>query len=271
MKHDFKYPASGMIDIELVGAGGTGSHVFAALCDIAMTLPKVNDFHLNVRVWDGDTVSESNLGRQRFYPCDVGRNKAEVLVHRANAFLGLNFEAAPEPLSVKYGRLGAEYTPRIVIGCVDSAAARRIIADTSIGSNSYWLDCGNQQHTGQVILGQPRSPSWKDAYGRLPTVMELFPALGDEAIEEAGGPSCSVAEAIARQDLFINRSVATAAGELLWALLRHGEINYHGRFLNTRLGTATKLKIDPQEWKRFGFKGPRKPPTRKPKKILVAV
>jgi len=271
MNHTFKQPRDGKVLVDLVGAGGTGSHLFAALCDVALTLPKISHMQLQVRVWDPDTVSEANLGRQRFYPSDVGQNKAEILVHRANAFLGLDFEARAEPLSTKYGDTTS--SSRIVIGCVDTAASRRDI-HKYISNHSYlpyWLDCGNQQSTGQVILGQPiPDPVRCDFYGRLPTVLELFPALQNPKLKEDNQPSCSVAEAIAKQDLFVNRAVASAAGEMLWTLLRHGEIGYCGRFLNSRLGVSTKLRIDPAEWKRFGHRGKRKPPLRTPKAVAVA-
>ena len=44
---------------------------------------------LEVILADGDTVSESNLVRQSFYPSDVGLNKTEVLINRLNLSCGL--------------------------------------------------------------------------------------------------------------------------------------------------------------------------------------
>lgn len=262
LTHHFRYPRDGVTQVELIGAGATGSHLFSALCDIALTLPQIMDHRITVRVWDGDTVSQANLGRQRFYSADIGRNKAEVLVQRANSFLGLDFVAAPQFLTERYGAFGHDYTSRIIVGCVDTARARRVIEHLCVGDQTYWLDCGNKATVGQAILGQAKPQYGTDTYGRLPSVMDLFPILRDPSQPEDDEPSCSVAEAIAKQDLFINRAVATAAGEMLWALLKYGQLNYHGRFINSKQGTSTKLKIDPQEWKRFGFKGARRPSTR---------
>ncbi|MFM7460933.1 MAG: PRTRC system ThiF family protein, partial [Burkholderiales bacterium] len=254
------------VGIHLVGVGGTGSHVLSGLVDIAMTLPQVTGKTLNVTVWDGDTVSTANLGRQRFYPADVGRNKAEVLVQRINAYCGMSFKARPTRLeATSLGGYGYHTRKGIVIGCVDSAAARRTIGGfAQCNRIAYWLDCGNTPFTAQVVLGQPLDAHRVyDQYGRLPTVLELFPQLTDTTIPEDDQPSCSVAEAIKKQDLTVNRASAQAAIEILWTLLRQGSISYSAKFVNTRSGQVSTLRVDPKAWRRFGHVGKRKPPTRK--------
>lgn len=65
-----------------------------------------------------------------------------MLVNRLNCFFGLNWEANPNRASG-----GAA---DILIGCVDTIAARRTLAAFSY---AYWLDLGNSATTGQVILG----------------------------------------------------------------------------------------------------------------------
>ena len=45
------------------------------------------------------------------------------------------------------------------------------------------------------------------------------------------GPSCSLAEALEKQDLFINSTLAQLGCNLLWKMFRHGMIEYHGLYL----------------------------------------
>ena len=69
------------ISIDVIGAGGTGSYLLSYLAQIHYLLRMVggNDNPFDVTVWDRDTVSETNVGRQNFWPMDIGLPKAEVL------------------------------------------------------------------------------------------------------------------------------------------------------------------------------------------------
>ena len=59
----------------------------------------------------------------------------------------------------------------------------------------------------------------------------------------AATPSCSLAGALARQDLFINQAVSTYALNLLWQLLRHWSINRNGGFLNLATGSTRPIPL----------------------------
>ena len=159
----------------------------------------------------------------------------------------------------------------IVVGCVDTAKARReilsICTDGGRLQPYYWLDLGNNERKGQVILGQKpkgkRSPGAGVAksFGRpmtakeraddeawqklktLPTVMDLFPELRNRRRKVDNTPSCSLAQALERQDLFINQSVATFALQLLWQFFRQGGLDIHGYFINLETGRVTPLPI----------------------------
>ena len=50
--------------------------------------------------------------------------------------------------------------------------------------------------------------------------------------EEESGPSCSTAEALNKQDLFINSALAELGSTLLWRMIRQGYIESHGLYLN---------------------------------------
>ena len=122
------------------------------------------------------------------------------------------------------------------------------LLNSSVG---YWLDTGNGAKTGQVVLGEPKNRSNASKKMRLPTVVELFPELMDVNIPEDDAPSCSLAAALEKQDLFVNQSVATAALNLLWCLLREGGVNYHGVFINLNNQQTNTLPVDPIAWQRF--------------------
>ena len=200
---------------------------------------------LHVTAFDNDLVSESNVGRQLYYATDVGQNKADVLVHRVNRGDGLDFESRPERMTDR--SLGHDYD--LVIGCVDSAASRRLIHQSY--NWSLWLDLGNNNTSGQVVLGQP----WrKQPEMRLPTVVDLFPELLDASMPEDDAPSCSLADALHKQELFINQGVSSFALNLLWTLFTHGEIDYSAVFVNLKHAVVSPLQIDPKVWKkRFGY------------------
>lgn len=236
------------VKVALIGCGGNGSQMLTALARLDRAMIACgHPGGLQVTAYDPDNVSEANVGRQLFSPSDIGLNKASLLVHRLNCFYGLNWHAIPD----RFERLGAA---QIVISCVDSAASRRdIFARIKTAPVSYWLDLGNQQRLGQVILGQLHPPaigsvdSRKLSEGleslRLPHVMDLFPELLDPHYEEDDTPSCSLAESLDKQDLFINQALVTWGANLLWRLFRDGEIEHHGYFLNLQDGTVNPLAV----------------------------
>ena len=69
-------------------------------------------------------------------------------------------------------------------------------------------------------------------------MLEYFPELADDSVPEHNAPSCSVAEALERQSLFVNRVVASHALALLFDLLGRGSIGHAGAFLNLASGQA---------------------------------
>lgn len=224
------------VTVNLVGLGGTGSTMLTGLIKIDATLKALGHPGLHVRMWDHDIVAVSNLGRQMFSPADLGHNKALVLAARANRAFGLDWEA--------HGTLYHNQKPaNILITCIDTAAGRLAIAEgmekaglaSPPDKQHYWLDIGNLQKTGQVVLGtvgaisQPKTENKTAA--RLPDIVKMFPQL-KKIKEKDEGPSCSLAEAIKKQDLFINPILAQFAGGLIWKLFREGMIKHHGCYVN---------------------------------------
>lgn len=228
------------ITVDLVGCGGNGSVMLSCLASIDTALRALGRPGIHVTAYDDDEVSEANLGRQLFAAADLYCNKADALVTRFNRIFGTDWKSVPE----KYRH---DPATNIIITCTDNVDSRRYVArnfgkknaETSCGRgdehrNYYWLDLGNAQTYGQAILGsceirQPKSSEY-DTVEQLPHVIEMYGISRKE--EASSGPSCSLAEALEKQDLFINRMVATAAADILWKLLREGHIENHGYFLN---------------------------------------
>lgn len=69
------------IEINLIGAGGTGSKVLTALMEMSHSLTELGHAGLQVRLWDDDIITEANLGRQRFAPSETGLYKSVALMY----------------------------------------------------------------------------------------------------------------------------------------------------------------------------------------------
>lgn len=241
------------VNVTLIGAGGNGSQMLYGLARLHFALTALgHPFGLHVDLFDDDVVSEANISRQLFSPSDLGQSKAITLVHRLNTFYGLNWFAYPERLGSKRNSYPEDAeTPHLLIGCVDSAASRRIIHDFVRKENCWWLDLGNSATSGQVVLGCFEESNENDAVVKPPVVTELYPNLRDARIKEDNAPSCSVQEALTKQDLFINQTVASFALHLLWQWFRKGELDHHGYFINLGLGLVSPLGLDPATWERL--------------------
>jgi len=245
------------ITVNLIGAGGTGSQMLTALARINHALLSLNHPGLAVMVFDDDRVSEANLGRQLFAETEIGQYKSVVLINRINRFFGTNWKAItyrfadgmPDENKVK---------ANLYITCVDTAEARFNISEILYEFDRtqrydrarplYWMDMGNSRDTGQVILStigsikQPESELYRPV-GHLPFITEMFRDQLEQADQSDNTPSCSLAEALTKQDLFINSAVANLGASLLWQLFREGMIVNRGMFLNLRTFITQPLKI----------------------------
>lgn len=230
------------IEVCLIGAGGTGSQVLTALARLSHSLQALGHAGFQVSVWDDDIVNDANRGRQLFAECEVGLSKATALITRCNRFFGTGWKAVNRKFDSQSGNAKAA----IYISCVDTAAARFEIAEVlkaaAGGSHytnipRYWMDFGNGKDTGQVILStigsvkQPKSGQ-SETVGTLPFVTQEFEDLLKQSENDTDAPSCSLAEALEKQDLFINSTLAQMGCSLLWQLFRSGMTTQRGLFLN---------------------------------------
>lgn len=81
------------VTVFVIGAGGTGSQVITNLARMSMALRALGHPGLHVTVFDPDTVSTANIGRQLFSETELGLNKATALVTRINHFFGYSWSA----------------------------------------------------------------------------------------------------------------------------------------------------------------------------------
>lgn len=238
------------IDVTLAGVGGNGSQMLYGLArlDIAMRALG-HPYGLHVTAFDADDVSEANVGRNLWSPADVGQNKAVLAVSRLNAYYGLDFDAWP----VRYD---GESDTRcdLLISCVDSRRSRRVIADlfdADQADAAYWMDLGNTDVLGQVVLGEVANSTSDEA--RLPCITELFPEVADTTIPEVNRHSCSLAMSLASQGLFVNDFTSRMALEILKTLFTRGQLRHHGALVNLDSMRMSPIPISAAAWRRLGY------------------
>lgn len=240
----------------VIGAGGNGSAVLFGLPYLHHALIAWGFANgLNVTVMDADTVSPTNCVRQPFGAADIGQNKATILINRINLFHQLSWHSDETFFSQDApNNTGSSYdnTVDFVISCVDTRAARREMHEAFNNvmgpwrSVRYWLDIGNNASNGQFVLGQPLNCVNRRSKTRLRTVTELFPSIMDTSLGEGPLPSCSAAEALERQEPFVNNVLATSALSMITRLMRYGQIDHQGAFYNAESGRSAPISIDPE-------------------------
>ena len=244
------------VRILVVGAGGTGSAIVMGLPYLHQAMRAWgHPYGLDITLMDGDAVSETNCVRQPFSWSDVGQNKATVLINRINLFWGTKWNAHPTCFDEATLRLNHDRNPDLLIGCVDTRAARGVVERSvtrKLSYVTYWLDLGNNASSGQFVLGQPLNGRNRRKAERLRTVSELYPEIADAAAGEDPLPSCSAVEALERQEPFINQTLAASALAMLARLFRYGKLCYHGGFFNASTGQMSGLSVDPDLWTRIG-------------------
>ena len=251
------YPTN-PITVNLIGGGGTGSKVLTALMEMNHSLIELGHAGLQVRLWDDDIITEANEGRQRFAQCEVGLPKAVALINRANRWSGTNWKAEVQKFERdSLGKIQKNMESAIYISCTDNVKSRFEIANIlnelkdsrGLYRNrpKYWIDTGNNLNTGQALLAtignisQPDSEKY-EAVSHLPYITEEFAELLQRSEIEDDIPSCSLAEAREKQDLYINSTLAQMGCSLLWSLFRNGFTENRGFFLNLKSFHSQPIK-----------------------------
>ena len=168
---------------------------------------------LHVTLFDPDTVTQANIGRQLFSETELGMNKATAAVTRVNRFFGTAWMAESRrypPAGTSKNRDDKPELANIIITCTDNVRSRldlwrflkknREITINNEKTVYYWMDFGNTQTTGQVFIGTVRNKI------KQPVSKEFLPVPGMNVIteevsysvikEKDSGPSCSLVEAL---------------------------------------------------------------------------
>jgi PRTRC genetic system ThiF family protein len=246
------------VTINLIGAGGTGSQVLTALARMNQALIALNHPGLMVRVFDDDKVERSNLARQLFTTAELGLFKSVALINRINRFFGTNWKAETERYDKNTYNQNESAWAIITLSCVDTVSARFEIGENlkvtakNLGNYRnkplYWMDFGNSKDTGQVVLStvstikQPASKKFRTVE-KLPLVTEEYRDLLIQSESADNTPSCSLADALTKQDLFINSTLANLGASLLWQVFREGMLLNRGFFLNLKDFRTQPIKV----------------------------
>lgn len=233
------------ISINLIGGGGTGSQVLTCLARLDVTLRALGHPGLFVQLYDPDTVSETNIGRQLFSESEIGLNKAQCLISRVNNFFGNEWVAISQLYPQTIAEMKREHLANVYITCTDNLQSRLTLWSIlqqiqkmglyDMQKPRYWMDFGNGQAFGQVLIGtispvkQPESKMY-ETVASLKVITEYV--VYSKVKEEDSGPSCSLAEALDKQDLFINSTLAQFGCNILWKMFNNGMIEHNGLFLN---------------------------------------
>lgn len=242
------------VSVNVIGAGGTGSQVVTSLARIDASLKALNHPGLHVTVYDPDTVSEANIGRQLFNEADLEQNKAIALVTRINHFFGTDWKAETGCYPVNATKPEEAPTANFTITCTDNVRSRlgvwrllkkcREINRTDYRTPLYWMDFGNSRKAGQVVIGNVRKkikqPS-SEIYMPVSTMEVITEYTNYSKVkEEDSGPSCSLAQALDKQDLFVNSILAQLGCDIIWQMFREGIMPYRGLYLN-----LSTLRVNP--------------------------
>ncbi|UOE50896.1 PRTRC system ThiF family protein [Mucilaginibacter sp. SMC90] len=248
------------VSVNLIGAGGTGSHVLSALMRLNFMLNQLGHPGLNVRLFDDDIIEQKNRLRMLFTDAEVGLHKAVVLINRINRAFGLNWKAIPEKYNFETLKaMPAMSMATITVTTVDAVDARFDVAGilTLTRKSSayqrdcpkYWLDFGNSRDSGQVILStvgeikQPKSKKF-DTRATLRMITDEFPDLLKAGEAKDRGHNCSTASALEEQDLYINASLAYQGTEILKKMFRDGILFNRGFFHNLKDYRTQPLRIN---------------------------
>ena len=240
-------------EITVVGCGGTGGFVAEGLCRL---LGKEKAHLLLV---DHDRVEDHNLGRQNFYPGDVGKFKAEALASRLSRQYGREVWYSVYPFSVEAMTDAFPYQgfddrrSGLVIGCVDNAAAREYMARSG-GSWEWWIDAGNGENSGQVLIGNVRHP--EDLQGGFNSVEHIVTRLPMPTLQEPSllAPvtepepldlDCAEAVDANLQSPVINQHMAGLVLTFVSKLLA-GTLSWMGAYIDLEAGSLNPVRADPK-------------------------
>jgi PRTRC genetic system ThiF family protein len=237
----------------IVGCGGTGSLVAEGLCRLLIRSD------LTLMLVDFDRVEPHNLLRQNFFAGEMGKFKSQALAERLSRQYGrkIGYSVMPYERDMFDEPMGAGMYHKamslIIIGCVDTAEARKSIADSmNTNFNNWWLDTGNGHHSGQVLLGNTGQPDGlKESFdiashtvSKLPLPSLQLPALLIPQVEKTVPRDCAEAIEDDEQSPTINQAMAMLVVDFVYRLLSDTLTNM-GAYIDLDAGTLQTVPATP--------------------------
>lgn len=231
--------------IVVVGCGGTGGYVSEGLCRL------FTGREASIVLVDHDRVEPHNLLRQHFYAGDVGEFKAKVLAERLSRQYHRTIGYSIYPIQ-KFEMQQGRREVQLTIGCVDNPAARRDIA-SKVSRSGWWVDAGNGETWGQVLVGNVRQKqdmeaSFLKAEERclgLPVPTVQMPDLLHRVPEARPDLDCAAALDLTDQDPTINQFMSSLVLQVVRRLVA-GTCPWMGLYLALDQGTVTPVFATPE-------------------------
>lgn len=144
-------------------------------------------------------------------------------------------------------------TPEQISASAKQIAGERAIIAQAVDRHAgklWWLDCGNERHSGQVCIGNVDASLMRGAAAlgmvtRLPAPHVVYPDLiaVPKAKKVKAGASCAELTAAGEQGLMVNRMVAAHALAMLDSFFR-GDLRYFALAFDVVWGGSSPLVID---------------------------
>jgi hypothetical protein len=222
--------------IAIIGCGGTGGYTAEGVCRI---LPA----NATLLLVDMDRVEERNLTRQNFTVSDLGKFKSEALALR----LCNKYDRAIAYSTMPIGLTQLSYDS-VVVACVDNGPARRDIAKKLKGGAystgpAWYIDSGNGDNFGQVLIGNTDGPAELDANKQVWNHLPLPTIQQPELLrQQPGARSCAD---IPEQGPTINQSMAALVVEVVRRLIE-GTCPWIQLYLDMNIGTLQPVYATPE-------------------------
>jgi PRTRC genetic system ThiF family protein len=248
------------LTLVLVGCGGTGSYMAMHLGRVMKALSERGQ-PVNAMFIDPDYVEPKNIGRQLFCEAETGLPKAQCLALRYGSAWGLDIEGHVTRFDSKMLKQASRGLC-VIVGCVDNAAGRKemskVLTRNQVGRPAvyWWLDCGNHEDSGQVILGSAAKAEDLKGCFQSARICQALPSpalvspelLKAKRVETAAAKmSCAELTAANLQSLNINAAIAVQAADMLTRLLVTRDLKRYQCAVNLASGSVKSYYVTPEE------------------------
>lgn len=222
------------VSVMVVGCGGTGGFVAESLCRLLSP-------NARLILVDHDRVEERNLVRQNFFREDIGKVKSEALALRLSRNYGrpVAYSRYPVAMTTVQG-------PGIVIGCVDNGLARRdIAAKFKQNHGSWWIDAGNGENYGQILIGNSDIGYFQEDKS-LCVALPLPTIQKPELLAQKAAAPVLPCEQLPEQGPTINQVMAAMVVEVVRRVIA-GTCSWMQLYLDMETGTLHPVMAEPEE------------------------